>query len=222
MKKRLSNILKKFYAINNKTLRRMIAVLMNRLDGGQAFSQNLREVMLKYHGIDIGIGTYGACFNINQVWTGHGNPKIGKYCSFAPGVCIYSRNHPYWAPSTSPLFYNADFSKGLKNDTVEYGKLEIGSDVWVGQYVCILPSCKRIGNGAVIGAGSIVTKDVPDYAIVGGVPARVIKYRFDEETIAKMQAMRWWDWPTEELKQNADKFCDINEIIKYAEAREKK
>lgn len=184
MKKIVLTILVAFYDINNTVLRYVLRKIIGELDGGQAFSEKLRIVMKKYHGIDIGSGTYGACFRPDQMWCGFDNLKIGKFLSFAKGVCIYTRNHPYWKPSTSPLFYNAKFVQGgVKKDTVEYGNLEIGNDVWIGQYAVILPSCKRIGDGAVIGAGSIITKDVPDYAVVAGNPGKIIKYRFKPEII---------------------------------------
>lgn len=141
---------------------------------------------------------------------------VGKFSSLARGVCLYSRNHPYWMASTSPLFYNKEFNNTLGKDSVSFGKLTIGNDVWIGQYAVILPSCKNIGNGAVIGAGAIVTKDVPPYAIVAGNPARIIKYRFDEETIAKLEELKWWDWDIAFIKEHADKFQDVNLLIKLA------
>lgn len=175
--------------------------------------------MRQYHGIEVGIGTYGSCFNDEQIWTGKGNLTIGKYCSFARGVCVYSRNHPYWNPSTSPLFYNAEFARGVAEDTVPYGKLSIGNDVWIGQYAVVLPSCKSIGNGAVIGAGAIVTKDVPPYSIVAGNPARIIKYRFDSFTIEQLERLKWWDWDIAELKAHAAVFQDVNLLLDYESKR---
>ena len=73
------------------------------------------------------------------------------------------------------MFYNSNFAKGLKEDTVPYGKLSIGNDVWIGQYAVILPSCKNIGNGAVIGAGAVVVKDIEEKGTYVGVPARKIR-----------------------------------------------
>lgn len=210
MKKIILNVLVAFYGINNTVLRYALRKIIAELDGGQAFSENLRIIMKKYHGIDIGIGTYGACFRPDQMWCGFNNLKIGKFSSFAKGVCIYTRNHPYWKPSTSPLFYNAKFVRGgVEQDTVEYGNLEIGNDVWIGQYVVILPSCKKIGDGAVIGAGSMITKNVPDYAVVVGNPGKIIKYRFEPEVIELLKEVRWWDWEKEKILNNLDFFQDI-------------
>lgn len=220
MKKVFSMLLVALYRIDNRILRRLLRGMMGRLDGGQAFSQSIREAMKRYHGIEIGIGTYGPCFNEVQTWTGEGNLTVGKYCSLAAGVCIYSRNHPYWFASTSPLFYNPNFANNINEDAVRYGKLAIGNDVWIGQYAIILPSCKSIGNGAVIGADAIVTKDVPPYAVVAGNPAKVLKYRFDEATVRKLEEICWWDWCLDEIKAHADIFQNVESLIHYAEERE--
>lgn len=206
-------VLVALYKIPNQLLRKVLGKLISCMEGGQAFSESLRFLMKKYHGIDIGIGTYGPCFNAEQTWTGYGNLTVGKYCSLARGVCIFSRNHPYWIGSTSPLFYNGVFYKGAAENLVPYGKLAIGNDVWIGQYAVILPSCKSIGNGAVIGAGAIVTKDIPPYAIVAGNPAKVIKYRFDQNTIEQLEEIKWWDWSVDFIKENMHSFQNVNELI---------
>lgn len=97
---------------------------------------------------------------------------------------------------------------------MEYGNLEIGNDVWIGQYAVILPSCKRIGDGAVIGAGSMITKDVPDYAVVAGNPGKIIKYRFEPEIIELLKKIRWWDWEKAKIFSNLDLFQDIDEFCR--------
>lgn len=214
MKKIIAVICGKMYVIRNKHIRKNLRRIIAMCDGGYAFSTILRQVMFKYHGIEIGLGTYGPCFDLEQTWTGFGNLKVGKFTSIARGVCMYTRNHPYWYTSTSPLFYNAEFVRGVLNsDTVPYGKLTIGNDVWIGQYAIILPSCDSIGDGAVIGAGSIVTKNVPDYAIVAGNPAKVIKYRFNDEQIKKLKEIKWWDWDVNFLKKNAASFSEFESLI---------
>lgn len=95
----------------------------------------------------------------------------------------------------------------------------IGHDVWIGQNAIILPTVKRIGDGAVIGAGAVVTKDVPDFAIVLGNPANVVKYRFSGETIDRIKRQAWWNKDMEELKGDFEKFTqpieeDLNEVQK--------
>lgn len=216
MKHLLACILAAFYRIKSPVFRRLLRASIARLEGGQAFSKTLRKIVKKYHGFEIGIGTYGPCFSPEQTWTGYGNLLVGKFTSIASGVCIYSRNHPYWYPSTNPLFYNANFTKKvLAKDSVKYGKLEIGNDVWIGQYAIILPSCKKIGDGAVIGAGSIVTKDVPPYAVVAGNPAKILKYRFDEDTIKLIQESKWWDKDISWIKHNIEKFQSVEAFTEF-------
>lgn len=208
-------ILEKMYSIPFSGFRSILISMIGRLEGGQAFSTTIRKLMGKYHGIEIGIGTYGPCFNLDQTWAGKGNLTVGRYTSIAKGVCIYTRNHPYDRPSTSPLFYSAAFHEWnhLAKDAAEYGKLSIGNDVWIGQYAVILPSCHKIGDGAVIGAGAIVTKDVPDYAIVAGNPGRVIKYRFDNDTMRRLQEEKWWLKEPHELMQEKERFVSIDAFM---------
>lgn len=208
----LSKVCVFLYRIPSDSNRILLRKAINYFDGGQSFSENLRYVMKKYHGFEIGIGSYGSCFDPQKFYVGNGNLKVGKYTSIAQNVCAYTRNHPYWKPSTFPLFYNASFNKKIKSDTVAYGKLEIGNDVWIGQYAIILPSCHRIGDGAVIGAGAIVTKDVPDYAIVAGNPAKVLKFRFDNETISLLKEIQWWNWEYNDIIANIDSFNSIEDL----------
>lgn len=105
----------------------------------------------------------------------------------------------------------------MSTDDVSFGKLEIGNDAWIGQYALILYSCDQIGDGAVIGAGSIVTSDVPGYAIVVGNPARVLKYRFDDKTISKLKAIKWWDWDLAFIRENIGAFKSPELIIELFE-----
>ena len=210
----LIKILKIMYGLPLTRLRAILISLIGKLEGGQAFSKTIRQLMERYHGIKIGIGTYGPCFNLDQTWVGKGNLTVGNYTSIAKGVCIYTRNHPYEKPSTSPIFYSAAFStwNQLAEDAVSYGKLSIGNDVWIGQYAVILPSCHKIGDGAVIGAGSIITKDIPDYAVVVGNPGRIIKYRFDDDTIKYLQKTQWWLKEPQELMKQKNLFVNMKEF----------
>lgn len=132
------------------------------------------------------------------IWT-----KVGKFCSIAGETSIGMGSHTLDMISTSPIFTEKKNGTGfswVNNQTVSpYDRIEIGNDVWIGKRVMVMGGLK-IGDGAVIGAGAVVTKDVPPYAVVGGVPARIIKYRFTEAEIELLKTLRWWDMPDEKLK----------------------
>lgn len=134
---------------------------------------------------------------------------IGKFCSIACGTkfLFNSANHRMNSLSTYPfpLFFE---EWGLDRQDVadswdNKGDIIIGNDVWIG-YEAVIMAGVTIGDGAIVGTRAVVTKDVPPYTIVGGVPARPIKKRFSEETIEKLLELQWWDWPPEELSENID------------------
>ena len=155
--------------------------------------------------------------------------KIGKFCSIGNGVKHESGAHPINHVSTHPAFYSVNHSCGF--GFVEKDKFEesvfidecyqvvIENDVWIGSNVTILDGV-TIGNGAIVAAGAVVTKDIPPYAIVGGVPAKEIKYRFDRETIDKLEKSNWWDKELSWIRAHAEKFSEINVFLKSLE-REK-
>ncbi len=130
--------------------------------------------------------------------------KIGKYCSIAGRVRILlGGNHRTDWVTTYPFEFPEGCSPWpeipvVKNHTTSKGDVVIGSDVWIGHGSMIL-SGVTVGDGAVIGACSVVTKDVPPYAVVAGNPARVLRKRFDDQTIQKLLTLRWWDWPAEKV-----------------------
>ena len=132
--------------------------------------------------------------------------KIGKFCSIACGAkfLFTSGNHSMQSFSTYtfPIFYEewGLDGKAIRSAWDNKGDIVLGNDVWIG-YEAVILSGVTIGDGAIVGARAVVTKDVPPYTIVAGVPARPIRKRFDEETIAKLQALRWWDWDEERLKR---------------------
>jgi acetyltransferase-like isoleucine patch superfamily enzyme len=162
----------------------------------------MREIFSKYYGIEIGKYSYGGCFNAANI---RPLTRIGRYCSFAEKVYIYNADHPLGLRSTHPFFYNPSFGV-VESEQISRRTIEIGNDVWVGQNAIILASVGRIGDGAVIGAGTVVTKDVPDFALVVGNPGKVIRYRFSEETIRKLKEERWWDKEINELRGNVADF----------------
>lgn len=132
---------------------------------------------------------------------------IGKFCSIACGAkfLFNSANHTLTSLSTYtfPLFFE-EWELEKKNVAKAWdnkGNIIIGNDVWIG-YDAIILSGVTIGDGAIIGARAVVTKDVPPYTIVGGVPAKTIRKRFDEKTIKSLLSLKWWDWPEERIAAN--------------------
>lgn len=132
---------------------------------------------------------------------------IGKFCSIACGArfIFNSANHSLSSLSTYPfpIFFeewNLD-GKDIKNAWDNKGDIVIGNDVWIG-YEAVILAGVTIGDGAVIGTRAVVTKDVPPYTIVGGVPAKPIRKRFAQETIDALLKMKWWDWPKERIAQH--------------------
>ena len=142
---------------------------------------------------------------------------VEKYCSIAQNCSIGLASHTINNISTSPIFTekkNATSFSWIEKDLVNHkqNNVEIGNDVWIGKNVTILSNVK-IGNGAIIGTGAIVTKDVPDYAIVAGIPAKIIRYRFSEEVIDKLLEIKWWNLPENVLKKNIHLFQKENVSI---------
>lgn len=137
----------------------------------------------------------------------HERLVIGRFCSIACGAkfLFNCANHSLKSLSsyTFPLFYEewgldkADVATAWDNR----GDIIIGNDVWIG-FEAVIMAGVHIGDGAIIGARAVVTKDVPPYTIVGGVPAREIRKRFDAATVGRLQALKWWDWPKERIRRN--------------------
>ncbi len=137
----------------------------------------------------------------------HDRLVIGKFCSIACGAkfLFNSANHALASLSTYPFpIFFEEWDLPVEDIPAAWdnkGDIVVGSDVWIG-YEAVILAGVTIGDGAIIGTRAVVTKDVPPYTIVGGVPARPIRKRFDDHTIAKLLELRWWDWPEEKIKAN--------------------
>lgn len=143
------------------------------------------------------------------------NVIIGKYCSVAPNVCIALGNHNMSFITTHPILYNEKYGM-VKQEIPKKDDNEqtiIGNDVWIGANANIKRGI-TIGNGAVIAMNSVVTRNVPDYAVVAGNPAKIIKYRFKPNEIKYLNSSKWWDMPYINIKKQLNSFYDINKFVK--------
>lgn len=161
--------------------------------------------------LEVSLGDYSYVVNDSDI----AYARIGKFCSIASHVRINPGDHPMHRASQSHFTYRAsayfegeaddhDFFQWRRNRAVT-----IGHDVWIGHGVIVLAG-RSIGTGAVIGGGSVVTKDVPDYAVVVGNPARIVRQRFDADVEAGLRALSWWDWPHDALQQALPDFQQLS------------
>jgi len=132
--------------------------------------------------------------------------RIGKYCAFAEGATFVMNgaNHRMDGPSTFPFpIMGGSWADhfGLITGLPGRGDTVVGNDVWIGYGATVMPGV-RIGNGAIIASKAVVVDDVPDYGIVGGNPAKLIRKRFPDEEIARLLAVAWWDWPAEKVTRH--------------------
>lgn len=160
-------------------------------------------------GVSVGMNTYiNSGFVRSNVW-------IGRYCSIGRNVTIGTGHHDLGLVSTSPFFVANNRSSTLKLAIPEKRvRVHVQNDVWIGDNVTIL-SGVTIGHGAVLAANAVVTKSVPPYSIVAGVPGRIMRYRFDEYTIKRLLALRWWEFDPVFLKKID--ISDTNSTIKLLE-----
>ena len=195
-------LLYRLYSIRSGRLRAVIRSLAKRFDHGEFLSLTLRKIFEDYHQVRIGLYTMGGCFEPFQI---DRFTTIGRYCSFARSLRTINRNHPLEFRSTHALFCVASFGY-CEKDLVYHTPLRIGNDVWIGHNAIILPHVTEVGDGAVIAAGAVVNKNIPAYGVVVGNPARLIRYRFSKETIANLQASKWWEKSLEELEKEISIF----------------
>ena len=165
-------------------------------EGGVFFSNSFREYLRRTRQIELGSYSYGV---VSDILNFPVKTLIGRYTSIGPSVKIFSANHPSEFLSMHPFFYRSDIGIASE-ERITRNRLVIGHDVWIGANALICPGCCRVGNGSIVAAGSVVTKDVPDFSVVGGNPAVVIKMRFDNELASRINESAWWFLSLEELK----------------------
>ena len=170
---------------------------------------------------DSEIGAYSYCASNSYIR----NTKIGRFCSIGKNVRIIDVTHPSEFVSSSPVFYSPKnvvgkafvnsngFDEHLHCENDPEHAVVIGNDVWICDGVQIIGG-NTIGDGAIVAAGAVVTKDVPPYSIVAGVPAKVIRYRFSQEQIEYLLKLQWWNKDEQWLGENAMHFCNIELLRK--------
>ena len=181
--------------------------------------RKIRKIYLKdrYPGLGIGHGSYGAVSVLK--FGNDGALSIGAYCSFAEGVQILlgGEHRTDWV-TTYPFSRMDHRLRGSKNDPRTKGDVRIGNDVWVGREAMLLSGI-TIGDGAVIGARSVVSKDVPPYGVVSGNPAMLRRMRFPPEQVERLLALGWWHWPKSRIDAAMPFLldADIERFLAYAE-----
>lgn len=187
-------------------------VLNSQVDKTAALRQQTR-----IHNCRVGRYTYIARNTLAQ------RVDFGDFCSVSEGCNIGMPSHPTEFVSTSPVFLQGGNYLKKHFAALPYENCPtttVGNDVWIGAHAQV-KSGLTIGNGAIIAAGAVVTHDVPPYAIVGGVPAKVIRYRFDEETIHRLEAIRWWDSTDAQLTKTGPLVGDMQAFLTACEEGEK-
>jgi virginiamycin A acetyltransferase len=190
------------YRIDRRIIRNFIRWLIFKLEKGMYFSITIRKIFLKYYGVEVGM--YSGCGGFSPLIF-RPNVKIGRFTTITDTARAFTANHPINTKSSHAFFFNPVLgvvTKYLINRT----RLTIGNDVFIGHNVIILPSVNSIGDGAYIGAGSVVTKNAPPYSILVGNPAKIIGYRFSKKQIKYILNLKWWEKSLDELKMEIETF----------------
>lgn len=171
-----------------------------RLEGGQHTSATARDILARHHDVRVGAYSYGECMRLGSFPAG---TRVGRFVSTAIGVQLFPSDHPLDHLSMHPYFY-ASYLGLTERDLIERRPVTIGHDAWIGAGAIITSGCTSIGIGSVVGAGSIVTSDVPDFGIVVGNPARLVRHRFDEPTCQRILDSGWWEYSIDDIAPHLD------------------
>jgi chloramphenicol O-acetyltransferase type B len=178
-------------------------------DNCRIFESSFEGNNIIYERCSIGRSSLGKYSYLSQD-SNIGNLTVGRFCSIGPGFAVGLGTHPSNYVSTSPVFFSTRKQCGVTFADREYfteqTSSSIGNDVWIGAKV-FMKDGTTINHGAIVAAGAVVTRDVAPYAIVGGVPARTIRMRFDDQTIEALLATSWWDWNESELRSAQQLFA---------------
>lgn len=194
------------------------------------FSSQLLHETVKHQNIETGVFSYYSGYHhkhdfVECVRYLHDKRKdvdkliIGNYCSIGSGAVFMmagNQGHNSQWVSTFPFYFQANIFKTAKNGFEKSGNTTIGNDVWIGSEAMIMSGI-TIGDGAIIASRAVVTKDVPPYAVVGGNPATVLKYRFSEEEIKQLLTMKWWNWKEDKVKECMPLICShsVEDLWEY-------
>lgn len=199
----IGEMLFRLYRVERRNMRSFIRWLVLLLEKGMYYSKTIRRIFSAYYGVDVGM--YSGCgyFSISIFTPG---TRIGRFTTVTETVRAFTANHPTNTKSSHALFFNNKL--GVVKDPVPIRRstLTIGNDVFIGHNAILLPNVNSVGDGAYIGAGAVVTKNVPPYAIVTGNPAKIIRYRYPENMIKEMLESRWWEKSIDELKSDIESF----------------
>jgi acetyltransferase-like isoleucine patch superfamily enzyme len=189
-------------------------------DGCAIFHSSFDRHTAVYGNCTLSHVKFGAFSYVNE-HSAMGRVTVGRFTSIGPGfICGYGE-HPTNFITTSPVFYSTRGQCGISfTETSRYDEqhqMTIGNDVWIGARTFVRDGVK-IGDGALIAAGAVVTADVPDYAIMGGVPAKLIRYRFPEDVVQQLLEIQWWNWSDDRLRKAQPQLAqsDVNSFLEWA------
>jgi virginiamycin A acetyltransferase len=198
-----SSFILQFYQLTkSECLRSALRSLALRMEGGTVYSLTIREIYRRFHGVTVGLYTVGPC--TSEPGSLAPGTTVGRYSSIYYTVRTIAQDYPESASLPDGLFSDSALGEAkIKPDGTRFA---IGNDVFIGHNAIVLPSANEIGDGAVIGAGSVVHTSVPPYAVVTGNPARVVRFRFSKEKIAELLEEKWWLKSIGELSSEMEEF----------------